>query len=68
MPHSPFPMNWRVANLQREIDDAFATWIEAPWARQFGASPTTWPAIDLLLLTRLALICSGDVENRSKRK
>jgi len=60
---------WRLLDLEREIDEAFTTLIEAPWARQPGASLAGWPAVDLydvdgayLLLADLPGVAPEDIE------
>jgi len=60
---------WRLPNVDREIDEAFATWIETPWKRDAGGELAGWPAVDLydidgayLLLADLPGVAPEDIE------
>lgn len=64
----PSRFAWRLSDIERDIDDAFATFIEAPWGRPHSG-PTGWPATDLydtgdtyLLLADLPGVSPEDVE------
>ncbi len=35
------------SNIDREIDDAFATLIQTPWRQHAGRGLTSWPAVDV---------------------
>lgn len=61
---------WRISNLERDIEDAFATLIDGPWKRP-RAGVTAWPATDVyeteeayLLLADLPGVAPEDIELR----
>jgi HSP20 family protein len=64
----PSRYGWRLSDVEREINDAFAALVEGPWGRA-GPGPTRWPATDLyetqeayLLLADLPGVAPEDVE------
>lgn len=68
MAPSPGHLAWRISNLERDIEDAFASLIDGPWKRPH-AGVTGWPATDLyetdeayLLLADLPGVVPGDIE------
>lgn len=63
------------SNIDREIDDAFATWIQTPWRQHAGRGLTSWPAVDVydiddayLLLADLPGVAPEDVELKVKER
>ncbi len=57
------------SDIDRELEDAFATLIESPWRRRAAPALTGWPAVDLydvdgayLLLADLPGVAPEDVE------
>ena len=60
---------WQLLDIEREVNEAFTSLIEAPWARRPGAGLVGWPAVDLydvdgayLLLADLPGVAAEDVE------
>ena len=68
MSRLPSRLSWRLSDLKRDIDEAFAALIESPWGLSHSG-PTDWPATDLydmedayLLLADLPGVAPEDIE------
>jgi len=68
MSRLPSRLSWRLSDLKRDIDEAFAALIESPWGLSHSG-PTGWPETDLydtddayLLLADLPGVAPEDIE------